>query len=689
MNRQPVTVLRWIAFSITLVLLPRASHAAPVVSAGGVVNTASFTPAGLPTYGIAQGSIFAVFGSGLGPAAIVNATNFPLLTTLGGTSIQITSGATTTNAFMIFSQDGQLAAILPSSTPIGTASLTVTFNGETSAPVSFQVVESAFGIFTVNNRGAGPAVAQNFVSESSQPFNNIITPAQPGQVVILWGTGLGPYSGAEDVAPVPSLASPIGNDVTVFVGGQPATIDYRGRTPCCAGEDEIVFHIPEGVLGCYVPVQVQVNDVLSNAGTIAISSASSAPCSDSNGLSASELQLLEAGGNVNIGTIRLRRLNQRGFDQAGMPTERTTDSANVNFRSFSSSGLLGLLASPPLGFLGSFVSTGYCAVYTFAGTNGAFNILNSFQPTPLDPGAPFAITGPNGTKQVPPATLGASPAGNGPPPYLSPGSYTVTGPGGADVGPIQASTNLPATPFTWTNEPPISSPDVSLSQDLWITWSGGNPNDFVTVNGYSVLEGGEAGTGFVCSALNSAGRLTVPALLLSALVPTPGVLSVINTSNAGRFQASGLNLGLISATTAFDDPVFYAHADVVLTGTATSLSVTLTGAELLEDPTATGSIEISATGVSTSSETVYTGGGTGSGTTTCDDGSTGNWTITITATLTVSPAVPSLETSGGSLSGSSSASFSGTICGSNVSDQSTDSLTGTVSPGGAVTLSLI
>jgi hypothetical protein len=269
---------------------------------------------------------------------------------------------------------------------------------------------------------------------------------------------------------------------------------------------------------------------------------------------------------------------------------------------------------------------------------------------------------------------------------------------------IQASTSLPATPFTWTNKPPISSPDltfISLSQDLLITWSGGNPNDFVTVNGYSVLEGRQAGTGFVCSANNSAGQLTVPAALLSALPATTnpnisaGFLSVINTQNADRFQASGLNLGLISATTNFDDIVLYRAADVVLTGTAESVSGTLTGTDLFDgENTATGSVAISATGSSSSSQTVYTGGGNGGGTVSCvnltGSNTTGDWIATLSFTFTVTPSVPSLATSGGSLTASGPFSITVDACGQQLLNESgTLTGTGTVSPGGAVTLSVV
>jgi hypothetical protein len=54
----------------------------------------------------------------------------------------------------------------------------------------------------------------------------------------------------------------------------------------------------------------------------------------------------------------------------------------------------------------------------------------------------------------------------------------------------------------------------------------------------------------------------------------------------------------------------------------------------------------------------------------------------------VRPAVPSLAASGGTLSGTADFTFSGVICGESVTDQSSDSVTGTVSSGGAVTLNL-
>src|SRR5580700_6110082 len=118
-------------------------QAQPTVAAGGVLNVASYSYAGLPNGSIAQGSMFVAFGSNMG--TVNSATSFPLPNTLGTTSIKVTSGSTSVDAIMIYTTPGQVAAILPSSTPVGSATLTLTNNGQTSSPVDIQIVPSSFG----------------------------------------------------------------------------------------------------------------------------------------------------------------------------------------------------------------------------------------------------------------------------------------------------------------------------------------------------------------------------------------------------------------------------------------------------------------------------------------------------------------------------------------------------------------
>jgi hypothetical protein len=99
----------------------------------GIVNPASNIPPGLPNSGIAQGSILVVYGSNLGPATLVLPTTLPLPTTAGlaGTSIFIAQRTGPSVAVpMIYTSAGQVAAVMPSNAPLGTDTLTLTYNGK-------------------------------------------------------------------------------------------------------------------------------------------------------------------------------------------------------------------------------------------------------------------------------------------------------------------------------------------------------------------------------------------------------------------------------------------------------------------------------------------------------------------------------------------------------------------------------
>ena len=124
----PIMVAAFICNTLTTTI-----SAAPSIAALGVKNSASYSNPGFQNGAIAQGSLFVVFGSGMGPAQIQYASSFPLPATLAGTSVSVTVNGTTLSCVMIYTQDGQLAAILPSTTPIGTGTMTVTFSSaETS-----------------------------------------------------------------------------------------------------------------------------------------------------------------------------------------------------------------------------------------------------------------------------------------------------------------------------------------------------------------------------------------------------------------------------------------------------------------------------------------------------------------------------------------------------------------------------
>jgi uncharacterized protein (TIGR03437 family) len=222
---------------------------------------------------IAQGSQFIVFGENLGPAQLVPAASYPLSNRLGGTSITVMSGTAILDCPMVYSAAGVAAAILPSNTPIGRGSVSLTYNGQpTPFPVTINVVASAPGIYTSTSSGLGPGV---FTTPDGILKTFAIT-AKPGDTVVAWATGLGPISAPDNVAPSTFPNFP---GVEVFVGTQAATVVYAGRTACCAGVDQINFTVPAGVSGCYVPVVVSSGGMLSNFVSLAVN-INGGPCSD-------------------------------------------------------------------------------------------------------------------------------------------------------------------------------------------------------------------------------------------------------------------------------------------------------------------------------------------------------------------------------------------------------------------------
>ena len=170
-----------------------------------VQNAASNIVPGLPNAGIAQGAIFIIKGTGLGPANISIAPAAFQSTTLSGTSVAVTVGGTTVNAPMYYTSAAQVAALLPSNTPTGTGSVTVTYNGQTSATAPITVVANNLGIFTIDSSGSGPGIVTyadySLVSAAKAANcggpNTVCGAANPGDTLILWATGLGPVKGSD------------------------------------------------------------------------------------------------------------------------------------------------------------------------------------------------------------------------------------------------------------------------------------------------------------------------------------------------------------------------------------------------------------------------------------------------------------------------------------------------------------
>lgn len=523
----------------------------PAISAGGVFNTASYAPAGLPGAAIAQGSLFVIFGKNMGPVALAVG-SLPYTTSLSGTSISVTVNGTTTNPYVVYTSAGQVSALLPSNTPVGTGTITITYSGATSATQPITVAASSVGVFTVNQAGSGPGI----ITTANYVVNSLTSAATAGDANILWATGLGPVgpSGSEAAGTATLAALP--TTFQVYVGGVAAKI-YGAARSAYPGLDQIVFFVPSGVSGCHVPVVVQTGVTVSNFVTMAIGTGG--VCSDpvGTGLTSTQLTQLQKQGTVSQGYLNLSHSVTAGLTIGPISLPGTTsDGGTAVFDRYTFQQYTAATG-------GVNVTTfGACSVYFATGTGGP---TDPTTPTPLDAGSAITVTGPNGMKTL--TTIPQAPGiysgtlGSATSPYLVAGNYTITGPGGKDVGPFSTNITLPPT-LTWTNAASISN--VIRANGQLITWTGGDPSGSIQISGYSALISGtsEVVAGFECTVPDTPGQFTIPAPVLLALpagtAGTPsGSLSVGAVTATKNFTATGLDLGYLSAISSSSQTVTY------------------------------------------------------------------------------------------------------------------------------------
>jgi uncharacterized protein (TIGR03437 family) len=479
-------------------ILGASAMAGPSIT--GVYNAGSWIPTLLPNSGISQGAIFTITGNGLGPGTLVQVPSYPLPTTQGlsGTTVSVVVGSTTENCIMVYTYAGQVAAILPSATPVGNGTLTLTYQG-TSASVAIQVVAGSFGMFTLNEGGSGAAV----VTDLSYNAITMVNAAHPGDNVILWGTGLGAVTG-DETEPPSAVNFP---GVQVLIGNQLVTPSYAGRSSS-PGLDQINVTIPAGINGgCKTTLAVVVNGVTGNVVSTSVAPAGQTMCGDTYGaLTTANLQKAVASGSLNLAAVDLSRVS-------------TDDDTFVG--DFATYPLNSLIRS----YGGSFApSIGNCIGYELvSGETLVLSdpILSSL--THLSPGSPLLVTPHNGKATSVSATetgVYAAAVGTSSSAFISPGVYSVAnGNGTSQVAAFNWSATLPAE-VSFTGLPST----IDRSQDLTVTWTNSAAFSFVTIFGYAgvVLNGTQNSYyEFVCSASASASQFTIPSAILK-LLPTNG-----------------------------------------------------------------------------------------------------------------------------------------------------------------------
>lgn len=224
-----------------------------------VVNAASFSNGSATTPALAPGEIISIFGSGLGPSALLPATPtggaFP--TSLGTpptiVEFELTTGVWTP-APIIFVQTNQVNAVVPFGLASGAGqNMRVTYNSLTSANYTFDGVVADPGLFTIDSSGRGQAAALNYNSTTqTYSINAAGNPVAKGSILVLFLTGGGittplPLPDGQVIpltTPVPRLAG----QVSVSIGGDGAPVQSATAVPgSIAGLVQLNISVPSSI----------------------------------------------------------------------------------------------------------------------------------------------------------------------------------------------------------------------------------------------------------------------------------------------------------------------------------------------------------------------------------------------------------------------------------------------------------
>jgi uncharacterized protein (TIGR03437 family) len=271
---------------LTLLAIP--GLAGPVIQSYGVQNAAGYQIT------LSPGVVFVVLGTGLGPSALATASapNYPAL--LAGTSVSLTpeTGGPAIAARMVYTTANQVAAVVPSNVALGVYLVRVTYNNESSDPWYSVISARTFGIVTSNSAGTGLAQATlanvnggiSLIRNESGTLNYaglnwVLTPAHPGDIVTLWGTG-----GGADVANDTGGSSGDQTDaanIVVTLGSRTIRPLYAGTSPGYPGLWQVNFTIPPDMLpNCATKLEVAAGGPGSNRVTIPIAATGKTICVD-------------------------------------------------------------------------------------------------------------------------------------------------------------------------------------------------------------------------------------------------------------------------------------------------------------------------------------------------------------------------------------------------------------------------
>jgi len=233
-----------------------------ISSPGGVVNGASFQP------GISPGSWITISGTNLSAKTDTwdnSIVKGALPTTLDGVSVSVGGQP----AYMEYISATQINALAPKVSAGSVPVIVTNANGE-SQPVNAALSDETPAFFQWSTYAVATRQDFSYAVKNGTIAGLTTTPAKPGDVIILWGTGFGPTSPSTPLG-MQTPSTPTYNTATavsVKVGSKQATVYGAALAPGYAGLYQVAIQIPAGLANGDYPVVTTIDGVSSPSTTL-------------------------------------------------------------------------------------------------------------------------------------------------------------------------------------------------------------------------------------------------------------------------------------------------------------------------------------------------------------------------------------------------------------------------------------
>jgi uncharacterized protein (TIGR03437 family) len=214
-------------------------NTAPSFSSSSIVSSANGSPVSLTPNGLAS-----IYGANLAfvtqAVSLASVGQGALPTTLGGVRVVVGGFF----ASLLYVSPTQVNFLMPANLQAGSTTITLIRDSAATPPSPVTLLDAAPAVFVVNSLLAAEHADGSLISPDS--------PANPGEVIVVYCTGLGRTNPRQVDGAVPVAAAPIllMGQLQVLLDGQaqpPGNVLYAGITPGYPGLYQINLRLPNNL----------------------------------------------------------------------------------------------------------------------------------------------------------------------------------------------------------------------------------------------------------------------------------------------------------------------------------------------------------------------------------------------------------------------------------------------------------